>query len=302
MLLSFIAHTWWGALLFVIVCGHVTIMCTSLYLHRSITHDGVKFHPVISMAMRVWLWMFTAMGTKHWVAVHRKHHAFTDVEEDPHSPVVHGWKQIVFFGVKYYRNAYRDKDAMAQYTIGCPNDWVERRIFEPLKDVGLLLLLGIDILLFGFIAGTLVWGGQVLWVPFWAAGVVNGLGHTIGYRNYSVSDASRNIVPFGLLLSGEELHNNHHKFPSSAKFSKRWFELDMGWIYIQALRAFGLARVKVVQTGRIDFKVRARLAADHARVAAEHAREVALDTVHTATQAAKDIAHAKEPAVAGGLP
>ena len=170
---------------------------------------------------------------------------------------------------------------MAQYTKGCPEDWVEHHVFEPHKYTGPVLLLVLNVLLFGFVVGPILWAGQVLWVPFWAAGVVNGLGHTIGYRNYKVKDASRNLIPVGLLLSGEELHNNHHKFPSSAKFSKRWFEFDMGWFYIQVLRVFGLARVKVVQNGLADFKAKA-----------EHAKEAAVARVHAATHAAKEMAHA----------
>jgi len=239
-------------------------MCTSLYMHRSMAHQGVKFNPVISWAMRFWLWFFTGMSTREWVAVHRKHHAHCETEEDPHSPVIHGWAQILFFGVNYYRKAYRDPATMERFTKGCPNDVIERKLFMPHKVWGILILLAVDIALFGFITGPLVWGGQVLWVPFWAAGVVNGLGHTIGYRNYKVRDASRNLIPLGLLLSGEELHNNHHKFPSSARFSMRWFEFDMGWWYIQALRLIGLAKVKVVQSGAADFKERARLAKEAA--------------------------------------
>ncbi len=293
--LSWITHTWWGALLFVVVCGHLTIMCTSVYMHRAMAHQGVKLHPIVSWAMRWWLWIFTGMSTREWVAVHRKHHAFCETEEDPHSPVIHGWAQILFFGVKYYRNAYNDPETMERFTKGCPNDWVERNVFIPHKIVGLVFLLAVDMLLFatpsfslmGLLTGALVWAGQVLWVPFWAAGVVNGLGHTIGYRNYKVRDESRNIVPIGMLLSGEELHNNHHKFPSSAKFSKRWFEIDMGWGYIQTLRLFGLAKVKVVQNGIPNFK-------QHAQAA----KEAALLHAQTAATAAKDMATAAKDAVA----
>lgn len=288
--ISFLTHTWYGAVLFIVFCGHVTIMCTSLYLHRSITHEAVRFSSPISMLMRLWLWFFTGMSTKHWVSVHRKHHVFTDVDGDPHSPLLNGWTQIMFFGVKYYRAAYADPAAMEKYTVGCPDDWMERHVFEPHKYTGPVLLLIINVLLFGFVAGPLLWLGQVLWVPFWAAGVVNGLGHTIGYRNYKVKDASRNLIPMGLLLSGEELHNNHHKFPSSAKFSKRWFEFDMGWTYIQMLRAFGLAKVKVVQNAKSDFKAKA-----------EHAKEVAVARVHAATTAAKEMAQAAKDATAPAI-
>ena len=287
---SFVTHTWWGATLFVVLCGHLTIMCTSLFMHRAMAHQAVVFHPVVAWAMRWWLWLFTGMSTRQWVAVHRKHHAFCETEEDPHSPVVHGWANILFFGVKYYRIGYSDEATMERFTKGCPNDVIERKLFVPHKMLGLILLMGIDFLLFGFMTGSLVWLGQVLWVPFWAAGVVNGLGHTIGYRNYKVRDASRNIVPIGFLLSGEELHNNHHKFPSSAKFSKRWFEFDMGWFYIQALRLIGLARVKVVQEGIPNFKRAALEAATQAKEAAIHAKEAAIHAKDSAT-------HAKDAAI-----
>jgi stearoyl-CoA desaturase (delta-9 desaturase) len=297
--LSWITHTWWGALVFVVVCGHLTIMCTSLYMHRAMAHQGVQFNPVISWAMRFWLWLFTGMSTREWVAVHRKHHAHCETEEDPHSPVIHGWAQILFFGVNYYRKAYNDPATMERFTKGCPNDVIERKLFMPHKMIGLFIVLAIDVWLFGYMTAPLVWLGQVLWVPFWAAGVVNGLGHTIGYRNYAVKDASRNLIPLGLLLSGEELHNNHHKYPSSAKFSKRWFEFDMGWVYIQALRAVGLAKVKVVQKGAPNFKLAKEHAIERAREAAVHAKEAATHAKDAATNAVADAAakHGANPAL-----
>ena len=285
MNLSFLTHTWYGPVLFVVLTGHLTIMCTSLYLHRAMTHNGLSLHPIASWAMRVWLWIFTGMNTREWVAVHRKHHAFVETEDDPHSPVIHGWSQILFFGLKYYQKAYRDPAVIEQFSKGCPTDVIERKVFRH-KSVGLVILLAMDILIFGFIVGPIVWLGHVAWVPFWAAGIVNGLGHTVGYRNYKVKDASRNIIPFGFLLSGEELHNNHHKFPSSAKFSKRWFEIDMGWWYIQALRVFGLAKVEVVHHAAPNFKQ-----------AALHARETAIEKVHEATIAAKEAAQQAKTAV-----
>jgi len=285
-------------------------------MHRAMAHQGVKLHPIVAWGMRWWLWLFTGMSTREWVAVHRKHHAFCETEEDPHSPVIHGWKQILFFGVKYYRNGYRDPATMERFTKGCPNDWVERNIFIPHKVIGLVILAAIDFSIFngfssisfmGVLASALVWAGQVTWVPFWAAGVVNGLGHTIGYRNYKVKDQSRNIIPLGLLLSGEELHNNHHKFPSSAKFSKRWFELDMGWWYINALRLIGMAKVKVVQSGLPNFKASMQAAAESAKVAAmerarsaaDSARGAAVGARHAAQNAhaaAVEMAHAAKDA------
>jgi stearoyl-CoA desaturase (delta-9 desaturase) len=260
--LSFITHTWWGAVLVVVICGHITIMCTSLYMHRSQAHQGVTFHPAVSWAMRWWVWLISGMNTREWVAVHRKHHAFCETEDDPHSPVIHGWAAIMFLGVKYYRDAYSDPATMERFTKGCPNDVIERKLFVPHKMLGLVVVLALDFWLFGFMTGALVWAGQVLWVPFWAAGVVNGLGHTIGYRNYNVKDASRNIIPFGILLSGEELHNNHHRFPSSVKFSKRKFEFDIGWLYIRLLQMLGLAKIKIAQSGLPNLKERAEQAID----------------------------------------
>ena len=282
--LSFLTHTWWGPLAFVILTGHLTVMCTSLYMHRAMAHAGVEFHPIVNWAMRWWLWIFTGMSTREWVAVHRKHHAFCETEDDPHSPVIHGWAQILFFGVKYYRIAYSDSSTMEQFTKGCPDDFIERRLFVPHKMLGIMVLLLIEVLIFGFWVGPLVWLAQVIWVPFWAAGVVNGLGHTIGYRNFKVRDASRNLVPLGLLLSGEELHNNHHKFPASAKFSKRWFEVDMGWGYIQSLKMLGLAKVKVVHEGVANFK-RTTVAA--AKEAAQGAAHNAMEAAHNAKASAQ---------------
>lgn len=244
--LSFLTHTWWGALIIIVIAGHFTIMCTSLYLHRSLTHQSVTFSPIAAFPMRVWLWLFTGMSAKQWVAVHRKHHAFVDTEQDPHSPVIHGWAAILFGGVMYYRKAYADSETVAKYAKGWKDDFFEKYIFVPLKYGGPVILYFIVAQIFGYVPALFVWAGLVLWVPFWAAGVVNGLGHTIGYRNFKVEDASTNIVPLGILLSGEELHNNHHKSPSSAKFSVKWYEFDMGWFYITILKFLHLAKLRAV--------------------------------------------------------
>jgi stearoyl-CoA desaturase (delta-9 desaturase) len=289
MNLYFLNHTWYGELLVVVLCGHITFICASLYLHRATAHQGITFHPAVSWAMRWWIWLFTGMSTREWVAVHRKHHAYCETDEDPHSPVIHGWAQILFFGVKYYRDSYRETSTMERFTKGCPNDVIERKLFIPHKVIGLMVVLAVDLLVFGIVPGLLVWAGMVLWIPFWAAGVVNGLGHTIGYRNFKVRDASRNLGPLGILLSGEELHNNHHKFPASAKFSSRWFEFDIGWMYIQLFRIFGLVKVKVVHEGIPNFKRATRAAKEaaivHAREAATAAKEKATD-VKTAVKIA----------------
>lgn len=295
--LSFLTATWWGPLLTVVICGHLTIMSMSLYMHRSMAHSGVEFHPIIAWAMRFWLWFFTGMSTREWVAVHRKHHAFCETEEDPHSPVVHGWLNILFLGVFYYKKAYKDPSTMERFTKGCPNDVIERKLFMPHKYLGIFVVMAIDILVFGWLTGSLVWLGQVLWTPFWAAGVVNGLGHFVGYRNYRVRDESRNLFPVGVLLIGEELHNNHHKFPASSKFSQRWFEIDMGWVYIQAMRLIGMAKVKVVHSGLPNFKQATEAARQAAMEKVEHAKLAATTAAREGVEHAKErVEHAKEAA------
>jgi stearoyl-CoA desaturase (delta-9 desaturase) len=272
--LSFLTQTWWGALIIVVLCGHITVMTMSLYMHRAMAHQGLELHPIVQWAFRLWLYLFTGMSTREWVAVHRKHHAFCETEQDPHSPVVHGWAKILFLGVFFYKKGYSDPETMEKFSKGTPTDRAET-FFIKHKFTGLFALLALDFLVFGWLTGGLVWAGQVLWTPFWAAGVVNGLGHTIGYRNYKVRDASRNLIPLGILLSGEELHNNHHKHPASAKFSKRWFEFDMGWTYIQMMRLVGLAKVKVVHDAAPNFKRATAAAREAAREAANDIRQAA---------------------------
>lgn len=292
---SWLTSTWWGPVLTVLFCGHMTILCMSLYMHRSMAHQGVEFHPVIAWAMRWWLWLFTGMSTREWVAVHRKHHAFTETEEDPHSPLIHGWHKILFLGVFYYKKAYQDPTTMEKYTKGCPNDVIERKLFMPHKYAGIIAVGIIDLLVFGPLVGALVWLGQVLWTPFWAAGVVNGLGHVIGYRNYKVRDESRNLVPVGILLIGEELHNNHHKFPASSKFSQRWFEFDIGWMYINMMKLVGLAKIKVVHSGLPNFKQATEAAKLAAKETVEHAKEkVGNAKIAVQTASREKVEHAKE--------
>jgi stearoyl-CoA desaturase (delta-9 desaturase) len=222
---------------------HLTIVSVTLYLHRSQAHRGVEFHPAVSHFMRFWLWLTTGMVTKQWVAIHRKHHRFTDKEGDPHSPVMFGIKNIFVRGVYYYYLAAKDARMTAEYGKGTPDDWIERRLYTPHCRLGILLMLAIDLLLFGW-WGFLVWGAQMLWIPFWAAGVINGLGHWFGYRNFVTKDHSTNIVRFGIVVGGEELHNNHHADPGNAKLSKTAEEFDIGWMYIKGLEFLGLAKLK----------------------------------------------------------
>jgi stearoyl-CoA desaturase (delta-9 desaturase) len=225
-----------------LVMTHITIVCVTLYLHRSQAHRGLEFHPILSHLMRLWLWLTTGMVTKQWVAIHRKHHRFTDVEGDPHSPVVYGLREILFKGVSYYYQEGKNANVIMQYGVGTPNDWIERNLYTPHSRWGILLMLVIDLVLFG-LWGLLVWGVQMLWIPFWAAGVVNGVGHAVGYRNHETTDQSRNIVPWGIIIGGEELHNNHHRRPADPKLSHQWWEFDIGWLWLTVFRLLGLAKV-----------------------------------------------------------
>lgn len=193
--------------------------------------------------MRFWLWLTTGMVTKQWVAIHRKHHQSTDVEGDPHSPVVYGIKEILFKGVAYYYKSGKDANLVMKYGVGTPNDWIERNLYTPHSRWGILLMLVIDLVLFGP-WGLIIWGVQMLWIPWWAAGVVNGIGHWWGYRNHQTKDNSRNIFPWGIIIGGEELHNNHHGKPASAKLSERFWEIDAGWIWLGLFRLVRLAKLK----------------------------------------------------------
>ena len=230
-------------ILITLLMTHLTIVSVTLYLHRSQAHRGVEFHPVISHAMRFWLWLTTGMVTKQWVAIHRKHHRFTDQEGDPHSPLVYGIKRVFFKGAGLYHSASKDKEMVEQYGVGTPSDWIERNLYSLHSRLGILLMLIIDLLFFGP-WGLIVWAVQMLWIPFWAAGVVNGIGHWWGYRNGETKDTSRNISPWGIIIGGEELHNNHHLAPASAKLSVKPWEFDLGWFYIRTLSLLGLAKVR----------------------------------------------------------
>ena len=230
-------------ILMTLLMTHLTIVSVTLYLHRCQSHRGVEFHPVLSHAMRFWLWMTTGMTTKQWVAIHRKHHQNTDVEGDPHSPHVFGIWNLVFGGVKYYNRAGGDASMIMKYGMGTPKDWIERKLYTPHHKLGILLMLVIDLLLFGP-WGFIVWGVQMIWIPFWAAGFINGVGHWWGYRNGETKDYSHNVSPIGILIGGEELHNNHHLDPARPKFSRKPWEFDIGWFYIRILSMLGLAKVR----------------------------------------------------------
>ncbi len=225
-----------------LVMTHITIMCVTLYLHRSQAHRSVEFRPIVSHFMRFWLWLTTGMNTKEWVAVHRKHHQASDTPSDPHSPKIYGIWRVLFGGAFLYVKAKKNPETM-KLGMGTPNDWIERKVYTPHPLLGIVLMLVIDLVLFGPV-GFIVWGVQMLWIPFWAAGVINGLAHWWGYRNTDTKDTSRNLIPWAFWIGGEELHNNHHANGSSAKFKQRWFEFDIGWAYIKLLSFFRLAKVR----------------------------------------------------------
>jgi stearoyl-CoA desaturase (delta-9 desaturase) len=235
---------WWGYVLAALALTHVTIVSVTIFLHRAQAHRALDLHPVASHFFRFWLWLTTGMVTREWIAVHRKHHAKCDTPEDPHSPRVYGIARVLFGGVFLYVKAARDPHTLERYGQGAPDDWLERHLYSKYQSLGLVLMGLADVLVFGLGPGVLIVLVQIVWIPFWAAGVINGAGHYWGYRNWSTPDWSTNIAPWGLLIGGEELHNNHHAFATSAKLSVKWYEVDLGWGYIRLLEALGLARVK----------------------------------------------------------
>jgi stearoyl-CoA desaturase (Delta-9 desaturase) len=230
-------------LIYTLIVTHITIICVTLYLHRGQAHRSIIFAPVLEHFMRAWLWLTTGMVTRQWVAIHRKHHRYSDVEGDPHTPHVYGITRVLFRGAGLYHSASKDADMVAQYGAGTPDDWVERNVYTAHSRLGILLMLLIDVVLFGW-WGVLIWGIQMIWIPFWAAGVINGIGHWIGYRNGETRDHSRNIVPWDIIVGGECLHNNHHLDPANPRLSRRWFEFDAGWMWLGVFRLVGLARLR----------------------------------------------------------
>ncbi len=237
--------SWWQIVLFTLVVTHVTIVGVTLYLHRSQAHRGVDLHPGVAHFFRFWLWMTTGMVTKEWVSIHRKHHARCEREGDPHSPMIYGIGRVLFRGAELYRDESKNAETLKKFGYGTPDDWIERRLYSKHSVLGIMIMLVIDLMLFGAI-GLTVWAIQMAWIPFWAAGVVNGIGHYWGYRNFASPDTSTNVFPIGILIGGEELHNNHHAYGTSAKFSSRWFEFDIGWGYLKILKALGLADIRKV--------------------------------------------------------
>ena len=249
----------WQILVYTLAVTHITIAAVTIFLHRCQAHRALDLHAIPSHFFRFWLWLTTGMVTKEWAAIHRKHHAKCETEEDPHSPITRGIEKVVFEGAELYRVEARNRETMEKYGHGTPDDWIERNVYTKHSALGVSLMLIINVLLFG-VLGLTVWAIQMMWIPVTAAGIINGIGHYWGYRNFDCKDASTNIFPWGIIIGGEELHNNHHTYGTSAKLSSKWYEFDIGWMYISILSFFGLAKVKkVAPAPRFD---REKLVAD----------------------------------------
>jgi stearoyl-CoA desaturase (delta-9 desaturase) len=237
--------SWWGYIVAGIILTQITIFGVTVFLHRCQSHRAVELHPSVSHFFRFWMWMTTGMVTKQWAAIHRKHHAKVETAEDPHSPQVKGLWQVLWQGAELYKKEAKNKDTLERYGEGTPDDWMEKNVYTKHSALGIMIMLTLDLVLFGAI-GLTIWAIQMAWIPFFAAGVINGVGHSVGYRNFECPDASRNMFPIGFLIGGEELHNNHHTYGTSAKFSVKWWEVDFGWGLIRTLQFFGLAKPKRV--------------------------------------------------------
>jgi stearoyl-CoA desaturase (delta-9 desaturase) len=272
---------WWGYIVVALVLTHITIASVTIFLHRHQAHRALDLHPIPSHFFRFWLWLTTGQVTKEWASIHRKHHARCETAEDPHSPQVLGINKVMWEGAELYRAACKDRSIMEKFGHGTPDDWLERNVYTGQTGKGILLMLVIDLVLFGA-AGLAIWAVQMAWIPFFAAGVINGIGHYWGYRNFENEDASTNIVPWGILIGGEELHNNHHTFGTSAKLSYKWFEFDIGWMYIRIMEILGLAKVRKVAPRLAQTAANPQLDLDHLQaiianryaVAARYAREL----------------------------
>ncbi|MDO9089388.1 MAG: fatty acid desaturase, partial [Burkholderiaceae bacterium] len=273
--------SWWQIVLYTLLTTHITICSVTIYLHRHQAHRAMDLHAIPSHFFRFWLWLGTGQVTREWVSIHRKHHAKCETADDPHSPVAHGIKTVFWKGAELYRAESKNQETLTKYSHGCPDDWLERNLYSRYSWQGVGLMMIIDLALFG-VAGLAVWAVQMAWIPVTAAGVINGIGHFWGYRNFEAPDASTNVFPWGIVIGGEELHNNHHTYPTSAKFSVKPYEFDIGWVYIRGLEMLGLARVKktppVMQMGAIkpvaDEKTLEALIAHRYEVMAGYASEL----------------------------
>jgi stearoyl-CoA desaturase (delta-9 desaturase) len=243
MQLGLLDLPWWGYVLATLALTHVTIAAVTIFLHRSQAHRAVDLHPVVSHFFRFWLWLTSGMVTKEWVAIHRKHHAKCETPEDPHSPQTRGIRKVFWEGSELYRAEAKVTETLEKYGHGTPDDWLERNVYSRHSAKGIILMMAIDLVLFGPI-GLTIWAVQMAWIPVTAAGIINGIGHYWGYRNFACEDASTNILPWGILIGGEELHNNHHAYGTSARLSNKWYEFDIGWLYIKLMSYVGLATIR----------------------------------------------------------
>lgn len=282
---------WWGYIVVALVTTQITIAGVTIFLHRHQAHRALDLHPIISHVFRFWLWIGTGMVTKEWASIHRKHHARCETEEDPHSPQVMGIKTVLWYGAELYRKESKNKETLERYGQGTPDDWIERNVYSKYPKLGILSLLAVELFLLG-VPGLAIWAIQMAWIPFWAAGVVNGIGHYWGYRNFECKDEARNLTPFGIFIGGEELHNNHHTYPTSAKLSVKWWEFDMGWGIICLLSFLGLARVKRViprthiapSKAQIDTDTLQALIANRFQIMACYSKKVILPTFRQEAQ------------------
>lgn len=272
---------WWGYILATLGLTHITIASVTIFLHRHQSHRALDLHPLPSHFFRLWLWLTTGMVTKQWAAIHRKHHAHCETENDPHSPQVLGIKKVLLEGSELYRKESKNQETMEKYGHGTPDDWIERNLYTKHSALGVTILAVAYLLLFGP-NGIWMWAVQMIWIPITAAGIINGIGHYFGYRNFECEDASTNIVPWGILIGGEELHNNHHTFGTSAKLSNKWWEFDIGWFYIRCLEVMGLAKVRrvapsvkvVTPKTQVDFDTLQAIIANRYQIASNYAKTV----------------------------
>ncbi len=285
MLNGLITLPWWGYIVLTLILTHITIVSVTLYLHRCQAHCALDLHPLVSHFFRFWLWATTGMVTKEWVAIHRKHHAKTETVEDPHSPHTKGIGMVFWQGAELYREEAKNLQTLTKYGHGTPNDWIERNFYSRYGNFGVAVTFILNFILFGGIGITIA-AIQMIWIPLFAAGVVNGIGHYWGYRNFETDDGSTNIVNLGLIIGGEELHNNHHAYPSSAKFSSKWWEFDLGWSYIQMLSLLRLAKVrrrapqptKLTDKDKIDLETAKAIISSKLHVMADYTKRVTLPT------------------------
>ena len=284
MLNGLISLPWWGYIIVALILTHITIAAVTLYLHRCQAHCALDLHPIVSHFFRFWLWLTTGMITKEWVAIHRKHHAKTETEEDPHSPHTKGIAKVFWQGAELYQEESKNLETMEHYGHGTPDDWAEHNIYTR-NNIGLSICFVLNVLIFGVI-GITIWAIQMIWIPLHAAGIINGIGHYWGYRNFETDDGSTNITFFGFIIGGEELHNNHHAYPSSAKFSSKWWELDIGWLYIQILSLVGLAKVRrrapqptrLLNKDKVDLETAKAMISSKLHIMADYAHKVTLPT------------------------